>query len=234
MPATTRTSVLCLVILFAFAFASFGGPILSVDFNDRLHNAPEDTQEGFKPFVIDSEGYSEGSVTNVTTRKFGKFTVSLEDTLHIGYDDRTRTQPTDRGEFTQSALLRDFVFASGSVTGTAGLQVTIQGLSPNEEYDVSVWSFDAMSKGKRVSRWTANGLLINSAYSFSGDSLPLRDSQYRIDFKATADSSGGLIIRGEREPDSVSEWKKPDYGVFLNAFQISETRRQNEASGATK
>lgn len=222
----------CMIVL--FSFLSHGQPILSLDFNDRLHNTPEDTQKGFLPFVIDSDGYSEGSVTNITTRNFGRLTVSLEGTVGVAYDDRSRLQPTDRGAFTQSALLRDFIFAAGGTDTNAGLQITIHGLAPGREYEISIWSYDAMSKGKRVSRWTANGLLIASAYFFSGESLPASDNQYRIDFKATPDSSGGLILRGEREPDSVNEWRKADYGVFLNGLRISQVVRSNEASGVGK
>ena len=222
-------------MLFLFSLSGFAQTraVLSVDFNDRLHNGPDDTQQGFEPFIIDSEGYSEGAVTNITTRKFGKLKVSVEDTLHIGYDDRWRTQPQNRGSFTDSLLLRDFIFAC-SATNNDGLQVTIEGLAANQDYDVSIWSFDAMSKGKRVSRWTANGLLIAGAYSFSGDFLPLMNTQYRIDFRGTADSSGTLIIRGEREVDSVSEKGAPDFGVFLNALQLSLPLSAPESSAASK
>lgn len=73
-------------------------------------------------------------------------------------DDRERSGlPANSGALTDSALLRDFIFAVNGAVGT-GLDVKVSGLTANATYLVELWSFDAGSiTMSRTSDWTVNG-----------------------------------------------------------------------------
>ena len=119
--------------------------VLAIDFNDRAPGSP--TQAGFSSFVI---GGTDGNIQfGSITRNFGSQSVTITDTSGLGFDDRTRTTPTNSGAFTESSLLRDFVF-SRELTGTGGIDVTINGLTANQIYTLTAWSFDSGSPGSHI------------------------------------------------------------------------------------
>jgi hypothetical protein len=217
------------MILFRLSAFSQNQFVLRLDFNDRMHNTPQETQEGFQPFVLDG-GAGDQIQTTPTIRKFGKLTVKVEGTGDLIVDDRWRDKPVDSGSLTESALLRDFIFAKTN----SGLMVTIEGLAPNTEFEVSIWSYDCMSKGTRVSRWFANQETVANDHCFSGESVPKKDSTCRLDFGVTSTAAGEIILNGETEPQSLNENGKRDYGVFLNALQIARVKNENESSAAGK
>src|SRR5262245_22079827 len=186
--------------------------LLSIDFNDRSGNSPAATQPDFLSFAILSNVNNVTIQTQATTRVFGGITVTISNTFPQGYDDRFRSTPVNGGAFTESLLLRDFVFSTDS-TGTGGLDVAIGGLSPNSLHQLSVWSFDSGSSGNRVSDWYANGALVTNDYTFSGTNLPTSNVQYRFSFEAISDGSGTILLSGRRDPTSVDQNNVPSFGV---------------------
>jgi hypothetical protein len=110
--------------------------------------------------------------------------------------------------------LQDVIFPAGS-SSTNGLNIRIQGLSSNQLYQVTVWSFDSGSAGARVSDWYANGSLVKDSYSFNGSVLPTSNSQYRFSFNATTTTNGELLIRAQGQSSSLAP------AVAINALQIS-------------
>lgn len=192
--------------------AGVGTPILSVDFNARSSNIPANTEAGFQAFIID--GSAGVLQSGAVTRTFGTMTVTLQNSGADSYDDRSRSTPVNSGAFTTQNLLRDFVF-SRDQAGTTGLDLTITGLTPNQSYSMTIWSYDSGSPGNRVSDWTANGVLVKNDYTFDGNSLPATDSQYQFSFDTAADAGGKIVVNGRRDPASNQ------FGVFLNAFQLS-------------
>ena len=186
-------------------------PVLSLDFNDRTTNLAE---AGFSPFVLDTAGGAGAIQSGVVTRVFGDLSVTLSPVGGIGIDDRVRTTPANAGAFTESALLRDFVFATDAA-GNNGLDVEVAGLVAGRSYQVEIWSFDTSSTGSRVSDWSINGELVADDYTFNGSVPPASNGQYRITATVAADEAGGLRIEARRETASSS------YGVFLNALRIS-------------
>ena len=88
-------------------YSSFPDPpasttVLEVDFNAR--NNVGNTYPGFSSFVINGSGIQTASVT----RTYGAIDVTLSDASGLGFDDRSRSTPTNSGAFTDAQLLQDF------------------------------------------------------------------------------------------------------------------------------
>lgn len=208
-------------------------PVLSIDFNERgLDEATTlaSTQPGFSSFIINSNTSAIAIQIIPTTRTFGGISITVSNTASLGYDDRPRTTPADGGAFTEGRLLRDFIF-SREVTGTGGLEVTINGLEPNRPYRLTVWSFDSGSAGGRASDWYINGDLLTNGYRFGGQALPTSNEQYRFNLDGSADSNGTLLLSGHRSSSSTNVSGANDLGVFLNALQISSLSTGSTQTG---
>jgi hypothetical protein len=197
----------------AFTVGATTNLLLAFDVNERAVDAPSTTQAGFVSFVINSNVSSTAIQTQATTRVFGAITVTVSNTAPLGYDDRLRSTPVNSGAFTDSLLLRDFIFSRDD-TGNGGLDIAFSGLAANRSYHLTVWSFDSGSTGNRVSDWTANGVPVVSGYTFNGSTLPTSNSQCRFSFDVNADPTGKILLSGRRNAASSS------FGVFLNALEI--------------
>jgi hypothetical protein len=210
----------------SYSVGNTATPVLSLDFNERITNAVTVTPAGFSSFVINSNVSATAIQTQATVRVFGAITVTVSNTAPYGYDDRLRTTPVNSGAFTESLLLRDFLFSQDNF-GTGGLDVGISGLAANLPHRVTVWSFDGQSgAGARVSDWFANGSLVKSNYTFTpGTPQPASNDQYRFTFEAAANGSGAMLIAGRRDATSSS------FGVFVNALKV-ETLTPQAATNA--
>jgi len=178
-------------------------PLLSVDFGNG------DVQPGFSAMNIPGP-------TPAVGQGFGLQTVTVTG-VGVNIDQRNRATPVDAAPFDQGALLRDFVFAGAGAAGTTGLDVTVEGLDPNQQYLVSLWSFDTGSPSLRVADWTSNGVLVNGDARFDSTVLPATNDDYRFSFLTTADTLGKLLISGRVDALTLSP-NTPN--VFLNAMQI--------------
>lgn len=188
--------------------------VLAVDFADRAQDPAALTQAGFSSFLIASN-ISNGAIqTGTLARVFGALTVTVSGAgANPGYDDRLRGTPANSGAFDQSLLLRDFIFSQDQAAG--GLNATIDGLTPDQVYQVTLWSFDVSTTGGRLSDWSANGSLVKDNYSFNGSAAPTSNQQYQIVFKVAATAGGQIAIQGRRESTSPA-----GFAVFLNALQV--------------
>lgn len=196
-----------------FSVGTVGTTVIALDVNERGQSAAATTQSGFTSFVINSNGSSLTIQTQATTRAFGGITITVSNTAPYGYDDRLRTTPSDNGAFTESLLLRDFIFSRDD-TGNGGLDVTISGLETNRAHRLTVWSYDTSSTGNRVSDWFANGVAVINGYTFNGLTLPTSNDQYRFTFDTTASGDGTILLSGRRDSASAT------FGVFLNALKV--------------
>jgi hypothetical protein len=205
----------------AYNLGGVASPLLSIDFNVRGQDPTGTTQPGFQSFIINSNISTVTIQTQATTRVYGGLSVSVSNSAPNGYDDRLRTpNPPNSGAFTESLLLRDFVF-SRDLNGSGGLDVTVAGLGPGKLHRVTVWSFDSGSAGTRVSDWFANGVTVTNNYTFNGQALPTSNAQYRFTFDSTSDASGRIAISGRRDASSVDGAGVASFGVYLNAVQVS-------------
>ncbi|MFW6161597.1 MAG: LamG domain-containing protein, partial [Planctomycetota bacterium] len=137
-------------------------------------------------------------------------------------EDRHRGTPSD--SLSQAALLRDFFFGGRDDAPTVGLDATVTGLTPNQPYNVSLWSYDTESKNARVSDWSvvdARGTVtVKEDYTFDGSVLPTSDADHRFAFRSVADGSGQIVIQGRGDPASSGPGDPTPPAVFLNALRI--------------
>ena len=194
-----------------------GAVILRLDMNRRTTDTNVNTMPGFTPFTIDGTGI----ITNATVRTYGSISVTLSNTAGFGYDDRLNAGPNTNGAFNEALLLRDYVY-SRSRTNNGGLDVTLDGLTPNKAHAITIWSFDVVNFGLRVSDWYANGVLVKDNYTFNAQVLPTNNAQYQFTFETMSDAAGRIVIAARRDSSSVNASGQPDYGVFLNAMQVAE------------
>jgi hypothetical protein len=198
---------------------------ISVDIDERpVGTSP--TFPGFNSFLIDAVGGNTAIQTGDITRSFGSLNVTLQNVgpTTAGYDDRVRALPTNGGAFTQADIFRDFVFSRQGVN--QGLNLYVTGLVPYQTYTGSLWSYDNGSGGMRVSDWFANGVTIRNNYVFGGQTLPVTNDDYRIDFSFLASETGEVSIRGRRDSTSADTTVPPNpaasFGVFVNAFELTD------------
>ncbi len=187
--------------------------VLAFDVNDRSFAPAGYTQAGFSSFVINSNVSNTAVQTQPTVRVFGGITVTLSNTPPFGYDDRLRDGPLNSGAFTESLLLRDFVYSLDN-TGTGGLNLWLNGLTANFPHRFTVWSFDGQGGGNKASDWYADNVQVRTNYAFNSVNAPSNNSQYRFMFDAVAGGSGSILLSGRRNPATVTT------GVYLNALRV--------------
>ncbi len=187
--------------------------LIRLDFNDETRGDAEavDTEVGFTPFAISDSG----SVVNGVR-------VTISPIGEARLDDRDRSEPVDLPpEFTYAQLYDDFLFANRTF-GSPGLQIELDGLTPNQVYGVKFRSYDASSPGDRVSTWTEvlGDQAIITEYSFDGADLPTDHDSHSFSALLTSSSDGRLVIEGVRTGGT-------SHGVFLNSLEISSPRRDD-------
>ena len=181
-----------------------------VDFNNSgADDSPGNTQPGFQPFSLPDIGIGPFN------RSFGGAEVTLT-AIGTTMESRRRTTPVNGGAFTEERLLQDFVFTRDAAIDQ-GLDIAVEFMEPNTPYRVSVWSFDTGSTGNnRISDWTANGALVNSAWTFVGSTPPVDNNTYRFNFDTISDLDGKILIQGRRNAGAAGA-----INVFLNALQVA-------------
>ena len=203
---TFPTCLLAAALALALAAPGSAVPLVQVDINDN-DDTPGDLQPGFTSLLE-----TDTAAGDSYSKSIGAILVDIDGVVS-GLDDRHRATPVDGGGLTQSALYRDFVFASSSAASSGnGLDLHVSGLTPNQKYDLTFWVFDSGSSGNRVSDWFVNGVF---TYTFNGGIPPTDDADNRFTLTGMADALGDLTVRALANPGGSS-----GPNVFLNAFQI--------------
>jgi hypothetical protein len=185
-------------------------PELRIDFNNlgSVDDVPANTQPGFLSFTLDT-----ASTPGPVTRVYGGAEVTLATVGGINMQSRKRALPINDLVFTDERLLQDFIFAADT-TLDQGMDVTLNYLDPNAAYEITLWSYDNVSTGNRISDWSANGVAITNGYSFNGATLPTDNSTYRFTFVAASDAQGKIVVQGRRNPSATVA-----NNVFINGLQ---------------
>ena len=181
--------------------------VLRVDFNDRTtgETGLNNTETGYSTMTLDENGaVFDGA--KVTFSAFGAATL----------DDRDRTAPIASGDFTLDQVYDDFIFTSGP-TGT-GMEILIEGLVPNAQYDVVLRAFDSTaSAGDRESTWTeesgAESVVIASPYSFNSGVSPTSNDDNAMRATLTTSPQGTFLLRGVETG--------PSPRVMVNAIELT-------------
>ncbi len=134
----------------------------------------------------------------------------------ITLDDRDRgLGNTDGagGDTANNDMWRDFIFADerfATPDAVAGVDVLINGLLANENYDVLLWAFDDSSNGDRNMTWNGNALNLPN----SPDPTSLSDQM--VSFQALSDGAGNLVLEGR-----IGSPQGTCCNVFVNGFELT-------------
>src|SRR5204862_3559751 len=108
---------------------------------------------------------------------------------------------------TQAQLYHDFIFGNSPNPLGPGVRVLIERLATNVNYAVTIWSFDPVSGGTRVSDWTetSSGTPLNvaTAYTFNGNVQPTNDFEATLGGIFTSSATGQLQFEGVRSAASM-------------------------------
>ena len=163
---------------------------------------------------------TDGTVT-VATIALGGLTV----------DSRDRGAANGGGS--EAEMWQDFIFANGSFAAApdSGLQITLSGLEPESNYDITLWAFDRSSGVQadgfeRAADWSSAG---GDATTLAFDAAVVPETllDYRIVVSAASDINGQLVLDGivsETEPSS-------SHNVFLNGLVVSDPVTDVDADG---
>lgn len=189
------------------------GEVLKLDFGIAGTGALE---RGFTEFDLGQNGTNFNGI-GVTLGRIGGASLAARNRISTPFV--TNAPPS----LTQARIYNDFIFA-GSATEGAGMSLLIERLAPNTPYGLTIWSFDPVSTGNRVSDWTETSsgfpVVIASPYEFQATNMPAADYQYTFGGLVTSSSSGKLLLEGRRNPASVNATGAADIGVFLNAIRL--------------
>ena len=167
--------------------------ILKVD----VYGDTNTVQTGYDDTLfVDAAGTTDPSVTTMLG-----ITVTL-DGLWTGANQGAAVAPDIPPGFTEHGLLCDM--AIPGVVGTGPRTMTISGLDPNTTYVTSLWAYDGADL--MTFDLSANGVLVKDDYvSNTGDIAypdiyhpshsPDQNYQNRIDFEATSDGSGVVVLQ---------------------------------------
>lgn len=186
-----------------FARSTIAAPIISVDIDEA---SDPDTAPGFTSLPVSFNSQLNPSVT------VGAITVTLDG--HWGARDRGVANPANNGAFTDNLLLRDTVFPFDP--GPGPFTMTVSGLTPGLQYDTSLWSYDS-AVGTATYDISANGNLLRDDYSLTIP--PTTNDQHRIDFLATADAAGKVVVSLSDYKPAVGPTGYAEYR--LNAIQMT-------------
>ena len=183
--------------------------VLMLDFDDDDSGevGAANTESGWSHFAL-----------NINNTNINGVTVSLS-VIGLGaLDDRDRSTPVDSPpNFTQDQIYDDFIFANGANIGD-GMRIRLTGLIPNQEYRLTLWSYDSGSPAARISDWIENGSgvtnIIKTGYSFDGNVPPAKNGDDTFGALLKASSAGVLQIEGKRSGGGSPS-------VFLNALQLA-------------
>ncbi len=180
--------------------------LLRVDFNDGNSS----TTSGWESYSrLDTEANSPWSKTftggiSLITTAFG----------NVSLDDRDRGNQNGGGA--EAAMWRDFLFANGSISNNpnSGLNLNFSGLTPNQEYPITIWAYDSGSTSGRAADWSDGGAA-TARLIFDGASPSTLDD-YRIIINATADATGNLQLTGRVSASNPNL----SHNVFINGLEI--------------
>ena len=182
---------------------------LKIDFNNLgVDDSAASTMPGFQSFVLDVP-ITPGPVT----RPYGGAVVTVSAAGGISMQSRKRATPINTVDFTEERLLQDFIFSPDSTAGQ-GLDVKIEFLEANQNYMLTIWSYD-QANNSRFSDWSANSVILTNGYTFVGSVNPTNNEMSRIVRSVTADANGRLVIQGRRGTAATAA-----NNVFLNALRI--------------
>jgi hypothetical protein len=194
---------LCLWLGVGSATASI--PVLQLDFNHSDNNTAAETESGFTPFVIGDSG----NVIN-----------GIKVEIAGNLQSRRRGAPAGV-PFEQ--IYRDFIFGYG------GMTVTLSGLLPGGQYEVTIYAFDTSSANLRVADWMSGGERVLQA-RFLNTEPPAAADHYAFSGLVSANANGTIVLEAVAGEGTVEASGATHPFAFLNALVLSLVTDTSKAS----
>ncbi|MCJ7777295.1 MAG: hypothetical protein MUP16_03165, partial [Sedimentisphaerales bacterium] len=187
--------------------------VLKLDFNSTHNNDAVETEPNFTAFIIADSG-----------REVDGIKITIES---VNMDARRRAAPTG---VPYEQIYRDFIFfrhfRPGTVmaypyTGaTEPITVTLSGLVPNQDYEITIYSFDTSSGGVRYANWTANGeFLFQTVMSQANGPTPEDSGAFREWTKA--DNTGKIVLVATIADEQLADQAQFNQPfAFINALTV--------------
>lgn len=173
-------------------------PLLAVDFGRVISGSPTAVQAGFN-------GMAGAPVEATRTEAFGAYTVTVagEGFFSAGFN-------AGNADPSVAALYEDYYYHNATAAGV-GITLSIAGVTPNTDYDVTVWSYDMDNIfSPTPTLWTpagittgSSGSVVNIATPFPttlndySTTLRVRSTTGTLDiFGTTTGGAGGTRING--------------------------------------
>ena len=174
-------------------------PILKLDID--ANDDPNETQEDFNSFVLaDSNGMSFDDIT-VTFNGYNAF------------DAYRRSEPND---LLNENIYKDLILAQQSEPGVGYVSIKLEGLEPNEPYNIKLYSWDSNSTGPIVTDWLANYKYLLTTTQDVNSAPPSSNDQMFSGF-TTADANGVIFM--EAVPGEGTDPNEPF--AIVNALVVS-------------
>jgi hypothetical protein len=189
-----RAIVLVSMVAFAVSTPSYAAPLLAVDFG----RATTPVQPGFSGMVGDV-------VMASKTDSFGTYTVTTqgEGFYSAGFN-------AGNVDASVAALYEDYYYHNSPTNGV-GITLSIAGITPNTDYDVTLWTYDEdnlfsptpTTWGPTGSTTGTSGSITNSAtpyptdLSFNQTTIRVQSTTSTLDiFGTTTGGQGGTRLNG--------------------------------------
>ncbi|TWT90307.1 CotH protein [Pseudobythopirellula maris] len=184
---------------------------LRLDFNARTagESGSANTENGYSVMDLDENGSLFGGI-EVTLSSFNGATLN----------DRDRSVPGESGSFTLDQVYDDHIYADGPAG--SGMEILLEGLVPNAQYDVAIRSYDG---GLSTSPWSAiwteesgdNPVTIADPYTFEATVSPGSNDDNTMRASLTASAQGTLVLRGVEHEDTNTR------SVIVNAIELTRS-----------
>ncbi len=192
------------------AYAQVYYPFLKLDISNR--NVESQTEPGFTSFTLLDSGSEIDGVT-----------IELAATVDGGVlDARWRNAPTDIG---YELIYRDFVFAR-----PGGMLLTLSGLEPNENYQITIYSYDTGSAGDRIADWIDSNSELVLTTEFNGGITPTSETSHAFSGVTQSDENGTIVLECTPNENTVEESGASNPYAFINALVVSSTTPVTKSS----
>jgi len=193
--------------------------VLQLEFNAVA--TPTNIYPGFQSMTLATPSLVFNGTTKVTISPIGGALLADRDRNASAEPDTVTNDPP---ALNTALIYNSFIFDDVETAGT-GIDVLIQHLATNTQYQVQIWSFDPESSPARYSDWTEaiSGTIIANPYAFNGGNQPTADYGDTMNVLLTSSTNGELDIQGVIDSLSVNT----ELGVFINALKITANPTPN-------
>jgi len=194
-------------------------PILKLDWG--ADHVASKVELGFTAFTTEDSGKTFDGIT---------ITLSLIDpdpSLNV------TTAPAwnlrDRGGWSPTGIPYELLYRDHIFSRPGGIRITLEGLKPNESYEITIWAWDIGSAGDRIADWYANDVFCLTTYTNSSDP-PVDETSNRYIGTAQSDDTGTIVLESYPNENTNEQSGANNPYAIVAGFMISAINPITEAT----